>query len=43
MDEVRTGALGGAVGMGVVTRRVLAAPVVCEANTVDRIHGGVCV
>ena len=37
MDEVRTGALGGAVGMGVVTRRVLAAPVVCAAAAEGRV------
>ena len=31
VEEVRAGALGRAVGLGVVTRRVLAAPVVCAA------------
>ena len=39
MEEVRAGALGRAVGMGVVTRRVLAAPVVCAAAEVQRSPG----
>ena len=33
---MRAGALGRAVGMGVVTRRVLAAPVVCAAAAEGR-------
>lgn len=37
VEEVRTGALGGAVGMGVVTRRVLAAPLVCAAEAEGRV------
>lgn len=37
VEEVRTGALGGAVGMGVVTRRVLAGPVVCAAAAEGRV------
>ena len=36
VEEVRAGALGRAVGMGVVTRRVLAAPVVCAAAAEGR-------
>ena len=37
VEEVRAGALGRAVGMGVVTRRVLAAPVVCAAAAEGRV------
>ena len=37
VEAVRTGALGGAVGVGVVTRRVLAAPVVCAAAAEGRV------
>ena len=37
VEEVRAGALGRAVGLGVVTRRVLAAPVVCAAAAEGRV------